>query len=59
MTNKAKIEYNKKSLDKDIYVVSADGHGKIVDVIDEETFLVLMDKTREVKEVDIFDIRYV
>ena len=54
-----KIEYNRKSIDKDVFVVSLDQHGRIIDIKDEETFLIFMANDKEVREVDIFDIRYI
>lgn len=57
MTNKEKIEFNKRAIGKEVHVINYAARGKIVDVKDENTFKVLIDN--EVKDIDVFDIRYV
>lgn len=53
------IEFNKKMIGKRILVISGEyeGPAKIVEVIDEENFLVEVSKTKENIEVSMYDIR--
>jgi hypothetical protein len=52
-----KIEINRRAIGKEVHIISARKRGEIVDVKDEETFIVLAGT--EFLEVDIWDIRYV
>lgn len=51
-----KLEAAKKMLNQFVYVLTSGGwFGEVVEVIDEETIVVM--KGRRVEEVSIFDIR--
>lgn len=53
------INFNKKMIGKKVIVVNSGEEikGKIVDVIDEENFLVEVSKTKQNIEVSMYDIR--
>tara|TARA_R100000406_G_scaffold87654_1_gene72478 strand:- start:214 stop:402 length:189 start_codon:yes stop_codon:yes gene_type:complete len=53
------INFNKKMIGKKVIVVNSGEEikGKIVDVVDEENFLVEVSKTKENIEVSMYDIR--
>lgn len=53
------INFNKKMIGKKIIVVNSGEEikGKIIDVIDEENFLVEVSKTKENIQVSMYDIR--
>lgn len=58
--NELKLEYNKKAIGKQIYVVRRNGYwnGKIVDVSGPEAFMVQLDYEDRPREISIFDVRY-
>ena len=53
------INFNKKMIGKKVIVVNSGEEikGKIVDVVDEENFLVEVSKTKENIEVSMYEIR--
>lgn len=57
----SKLEFNKKLIGKIVYVLESDHtwRGKVLDVVDESTFLVeMIDNPKESPvTVDIYDIR--
>lgn len=51
-----KIEVNKKMIGKSVYVLNGRWSGTVVEVVDDETFIIIDDGGVKHK-VDIFDIR--
>lgn len=51
-----KVEVNKKMIGKSVYVLDGQWNGTVVEVVDDETFMVA-DESGTKHRVDIFDIR--
>ena len=53
------INFNKKMIGKNVVITNNNQtvKGKIIDVVDEENFLVEVSKTKENIEVSMYDIR--
>lgn len=53
------INFNKKMIGKNVVITNNNQtvKGKIIDVVDEENFLVEVSKTKENVEVSMYDIR--
>lgn len=60
MNKKDQIDYNKKAIGQIVFVLDKKGdwEGKILDVLNFETFSVERLNDKKVFEVNIFDIRY-
>lgn len=55
----SKIEYNKKSIGKRVFVTEEGGfYGLIIDVIGDSSFLIKDDKEK-LHEINLFNVRYI
>ncbi len=53
----SKLDSNKRAIGKNVWVLGYSKYGTIVDVQNEDEFIVLINN--QLKTIDIFDIRYV